>query len=114
MPNLLRRYVDREPADGSTGVGVGVINAEDESGVAFSKAKGGPTSSPILIVTDVKKNFVIQSVHQPLQYLHHAKPVSSRLTRWALLLQPHSYHVQRIAGKDNVGADSLSRAEIED
>ncbi|XP_076449992.1 uncharacterized protein LOC143286334 [Babylonia areolata] len=55
------------------------------------------------------KEFVVQVDHAPLQYLDRAKTVSGRLTRWALQLQPFSFRVQAIPGKENVGADFLSR-----
>lgn len=56
------------------------------------------------------RHFVLQTDHQPLAFLHKAKHSNSRLMRWALLLQPYSFTVQVIPGKENVGADFLSRA----
>ena len=55
--------------------------------------------------------FVIQSDHQPLQYLHQKKTTNSRLMRWAMQLQPYSFTFQAIPGKENIGADFLSRLE---
>ncbi|XP_076465998.1 uncharacterized protein LOC143297484 [Babylonia areolata] len=55
------------------------------------------------------KPFVVQTDHAPLQYLDRAKTASGRLTRWALQLKPFSFTVQAIPGKENVGADYLSR-----
>nr|KAG5702720.1 hypothetical protein BaRGS_013357 [Batillaria attramentaria] len=55
------------------------------------------------------REFVLQTDHGSLQYLHQAKLTNSRLMRWALLLQPFSFRVQVIPGKENVGADFLSR-----
>ena len=56
------------------------------------------------------RHFVLQTDHQPLAFLNKAKLSNSRLMRWALLLQPYSFTVQVIPGKENVGADFLSRA----
>lgn len=56
------------------------------------------------------KPFVIQSDHQPLQYLNSAKHVNNRVLRWSLLMQEYSFTVHYIKGCDNVGADYLSRA----
>jgi len=44
-----------------------------------------------------------------LQYLGHAQFQNGRLMRWALALQPYRFVVRAIHGKDNVGADFLSR-----
>ena len=55
------------------------------------------------------RTFVIQTDHHPLQFLNQMKATNKRLMRWALMLQPFSYKIQAIPGKDNVGADFLSR-----
>lgn len=55
------------------------------------------------------KHFYLQTDHQPLAFLQKAKHINSRLMRWALLFQPYSFTVQVIPGKENVGADFLSR-----
>jgi len=55
------------------------------------------------------KHFILETDHQPLQYLQRMKPTNARLMRWALQLQPYSFTVRVIAGKDNLGADYLSR-----
>jgi hypothetical protein len=55
------------------------------------------------------QHFIIQTDHQPLQYLQKVKSTSGRLTRWAMQLQPFAYTIQAIPGKENVGADFLSR-----
>jgi hypothetical protein len=39
------------------------------------------------------------------------KTSNSRLMRWAMQLQPYNFSVEAIPGKDNVGADFLSRLE---
>ena len=54
--------------------------------------------------------FTLQTDHQPLQYLSRMKTQNGRLMRWALQLQQYSFDVQVIPGKENVGADFLSRA----
>jgi hypothetical protein len=59
------------------------------------------------------REFTIQTDHSPLRYLDSMKSTSGRLTRWALQLQPFNYAVQVIPGKDNLGADFLSRIQDE-
>lgn len=54
--------------------------------------------------------FVVQSDHQPLEFLQGMKATNRRLMRWALQLQPYSISIQAIPGTENVGADYLSRA----
>ena len=55
--------------------------------------------------------FALETDHKPLQYLQAKKVTNSRLMRWALLLQPYKFTVKYIKGKDNLGADYLSRLE---
>ena len=130
IPNVQKRFTLQTDA---SDYGLGAVLMQEEEGVLrpvhYASRKLKPAEQRyatiekecLAIVWAVAKfepylygqHFVIQSDHQPLQYLQRAKPVSNRLTRWALLLQPYSYQVQMIAGKDNVGADFLSRSEVE-
>ena len=55
------------------------------------------------------KEFVLETDHQPLVYLNKSKMTNSRLMRWALALQPYRMRIQAIPGRENVGADYLSR-----
>ena len=55
------------------------------------------------------REFVLETDHQPLVYLNKAKMTNSRLMRWALALQPYRMRIQAIPGRENVGADYLSR-----
>ena len=55
------------------------------------------------------KLFTLQTDHRPLQFLTALKFESSRIMRWALALQSYNFKVENIQGKDNVGADFLSR-----
>jgi hypothetical protein len=57
-------------------------------------------------------HFTLETDHQPLTYLQKAKTENGRLMRWALQLQQYSFTVRVIPGKDNVGADYLSRINI--
>jgi hypothetical protein len=52
---------------------------------------------------------VIETDHQPLQYLQKSKTENGRLMRWAIQLQQYSFTIRVIPGRDNVGADFLSR-----
>ncbi|VDH97682.1 Hypothetical predicted protein [Mytilus galloprovincialis] len=55
------------------------------------------------------KQFILETDHQPLIYLQKSKIANARLMRWSLLLQPYRFRIVAIKGKDNVGADFLSR-----
>ena len=55
------------------------------------------------------REFILETDHHPLVYLETFKGSNSRLLRWALSLQPYKYKVVYISGKDNHGADLLSR-----
>ena len=53
--------------------------------------------------------FLLETDHHPLQYLRQAKIQNRRLMRSALTLQPYRFLLRAIRGRDNVGADCLSR-----
>ncbi|XP_052692422.1 uncharacterized protein LOC128170699 isoform X2 [Crassostrea angulata] len=53
--------------------------------------------------------FILETDHSPLVYLNKAKVTNPRLMRWTLSLQPYRFAIHAIKGKDNVGADYLSR-----
>ena len=54
------------------------------------------------------REFVLQTDHQPLTYLHSTKHSNSRLMRWALAIQPYRFRIQAIKGSENI-SDYLSR-----
>ena len=57
--------------------------------------------------------FTLQTDHQPLVYINQAKYENGRVMRWAMYLQNFKIRVEAIKGKDNVGADYLSRIDSE-
>lgn len=50
--------------------------------------------------------------HNPLKYLNQFRNKNQRLTRWSLFLQEYNLEIFHIPGKENVLADSLSRAGV--
>ena len=58
------------------------------------------------------KPFILQCDHKPLTYLRTSMYDNARLTRWTLLLQEYNFVVEHIAGRENSGADALSRHAI--
>ena len=56
------------------------------------------------------KEFLLEVDHKPLLYLATFKGKNDRLLRWALALQAYKFRIVHIAGKDNLGADLLSRS----
>lgn len=55
------------------------------------------------------QELVLKTDHSPLVYLNKSKATNPRLMRWALSLQPYRFKIAAIKGKDDVGADYLSR-----
>ena len=55
------------------------------------------------------KEFILEIDHRPLIYLNTFKGRNDRLLRWSLSIQSYSFRIVHISGKDNVGADLLSR-----
>ena len=58
------------------------------------------------------QKFKIRTDHAPLQWLSDNKDVCSRRMRWSLALQPYSFVVEYVRGKDNIVADVLSRYPV--
>lgn len=56
--------------------------------------------------------FLIKSDHKPLTYLFALKNPSSKLTRMRLDLEEFDFDIEYIKGKDNCGADALSRIDF--
>ena len=56
------------------------------------------------------KSFYLEVDHKPLVYLNKFKGDNSRIMRWALALQSYHYTILHVPGRDNLGADFLSRA----
>ena len=54
------------------------------------------------------RTFVIQTDHSALTFLNEHKSDNGRLTRWSLLLQEFSFHIEYIKGTENT-SDYLSR-----
>jgi hypothetical protein len=61
-------------------------------------------------LTSASGDIIVFTDHNPLVFLDKFKTKSQRLFRWSLLLQPFSLKIVHLAGKNNVIADTLSRA----
>lgn len=55
------------------------------------------------------RDFILQTDHRGLQWLHTMKDTNNRIARWVLEMQPYRFTVQYQPGKSNVVADFLSR-----
>ena len=53
--------------------------------------------------------FLLETDHKPLSYMQTAKVLNPRIMRWAIKLQPYKFKIVAIRGRDNLGADYLSR-----
>ena len=52
---------------------------------------------------------LLETDHKPLSYMQTAKVLNPRIMRWAMKLQPYRFKIVAIRGRDNLGADYLSR-----
>ncbi|XP_073721145.1 uncharacterized protein [Misgurnus anguillicaudatus] len=59
------------------------------------------------------RDFLIESDHKALKWLHEMKDTNSRLTRWFLSIQPFRFIVKYCPGSENKAADFLSRSPCE-
>ena len=53
--------------------------------------------------------FEIHTDHKPLVYINVRKSVNKRIMRWSMVLQEFRFRLVAVKGRDNVGADFLSR-----
>lgn len=53
--------------------------------------------------------FLLETDHKPLFYMQPAKVLNPRIMSWAIKLQPYRLKIVTIRGRDNLGADYLSR-----
>ena len=127
LPNFERQFILRTDA---SDVGIGAVLLQEKGEyklpVAYASKKllDRETQYSVIekecyaIVWAVKKfmsylygrEFVLETDHRPLVYLNTAKVANARLMRWALALQPFKFRLENIKGKENVGADFLSRS----
>ncbi|XP_060062936.1 uncharacterized protein LOC132543450 [Ylistrum balloti] len=126
LPDLEQEFILRTDASDTA---LGAVLLQEENGqtmpVAYTSRKLLPREKNYAIVEKeclaivwavqkfepyiYGKEFVLETDHQPLTYLHRSKIANARLMRWALLLQPYRLRIRAIKGQDNVGADFLSR-----
>ena len=55
------------------------------------------------------RKFIVKTDHRPLVYLFGMKEPTKKLTQMRLDLEDYDFEIHHIKGKDNVGADALSR-----
>ena len=110
----------------ASNVGLGAVLAQGDRPVQYLSRKLTPAEANystiekecLCIVWAIDKckrflflrDFVIQSDHKPLQWLHRMKDKNQRLLRWSLALQEVSYKAEYKKGILNSNADALSRA----
>ena len=131
MPDVSQPFILQTDAS-HLGIGA-VLLQEDSAGekrpIAFASRKLQPKETRystiekeyLAIVWGTAKfqeylygtEFILETDHRPLQYLRQAKFQNVRVMRWALALQPYRFLLRAIRGRDNVGADCLSRNPLE-
>ena len=57
-------------------------------------------------------SLIVYTDHNPLTFLRSLQNPNQRLMRWALFLQPYHLDIRHIKGRDNLVADTLSRAPL--
>ena len=129
MPDHNLKYVLRTDA---SDVGVGAILLQEYPDGVFPVAYASKKLLPreqnyavierecLAVVFGVKKfekylygrEFTLQTDHAPLAWLTRSKIQNARCMRWALYLQSYRFRIEIIKGKDNIGADYLSRTLV--
>nr|KAG5686665.1 hypothetical protein BaRGS_031375 [Batillaria attramentaria] len=126
LPDPKKTFVLRTDASND---GVGAILMQEHEGKLHLVSYGSKKLSSaerkystiekecLAIVWEVKKfqlylqgvPFVLQTDHQPLNYLNSARFTNARIMRWAMFLQNFEMRLESIKGSQNVGADYLSK-----
>ena len=126
LPDLSKPFVLRTDA---SGVGVVAVLLQENDGklypVGYASKKLNLTEAryPIIekeclaVVWGIKRfklylagrRFTLQTDHKPLKYLKDASYQNDRVFRWAVAVQEYSFRVEDIRGRENIGADFLSR-----
>jgi len=57
-------------------------------------------------------HFILETDHKPLIFINDSKMKNGRIMRWSLALQPYRFTIRSIKGKENVGADLMSRCPV--
>ena len=108
-PDFTRTFILQTDASG-VGVGAVLTQGEDDRPIAYFSRKLLPREHAystvekecLAIVLAIKhfkaylmgKQFIIQTDHRALQWLHKFKEKNTRLTHWSLLLQPYNFTVE--------------------
>lgn len=129
LPNVKNPFILRTDASNT---GLGAVLLQDIDGgkrpVAFASRKLIPREQKfstiekeaLAIVWAVKhfqvylygQYFVLETDHKPLHYMNSARDLNSRIARWSLALQPYTFRIDYIKGSENVGADYMSRVNV--
>ena len=127
LPDFSKLFVLKVDA---SDVGIGAVLMQSFDGEEFPIAYASRKLLPrernyaviekecLAVVWGVKKfefylfgrEFEVHTDHKPLIFLNEKKLVNKRVMRWALILQEFRFRLVSVKGKDNVGADFLSRS----
>lgn len=127
LPDISRPFILRTDASDD---GVGAVLMQEFDGLKFPVAYASKKllsaqrnysvseKESYAIVWAVQKfepylygrKFQLETDHQPLLCMQRSKVANGRIMRWALSLQPYRFQMVAIKGKDNVGADYMSRS----
>lgn len=128
LPDVEKPFILRTDASDT---GVGAVLMQEDEGKKFPVAYASKKLLPLEknystiekeclgVVWAVQKfepylygrEFVLEVDHEPLRSMTKGKMANGRVLRWSLALQPYQFRVEAIKGKDNVGADYLSRMD---
>lgn len=126
LPDFSKEFIVRTDASNE---GIGAVLLQDHDGKLFPVMYASKKLQPrernysttekecLAIVWAVEKfqrylygkEFILETDHEALTYINKAKMTNSKVMRWSLALQQYRFRIRAIKGKDNIGADLLSR-----
>ena len=112
LPDFDRMFILKVDAS-DTGLGAVLMQNFDsgEFPISYASEKLLPREKNYAVIEFYLygRVFEIHTDHKPLVYINVRKSVNKRIMRWSMVLQEFRFRLVAVKGRDNVGADFLSR-----
>jgi hypothetical protein len=126
LPDLTKPFVLRTDAS-NAGIGAVLLQPHGETmyPVGYASRKLSPTEARYATIEKeclaiiwgiyrfrlflAGREFTLQTDHKPLTFMRRAAYKNDKVLRWLLTTQDYTFRVEEIPGRENIGADFMSR-----